>query len=86
MEVIKQSHTSLQESVKPDLSDNNEKIQSFQESFKADFNGVRADNANIQRLQESVKTDVSGVKEDLSSVKVDISSKFSQLHEANEKC
>jgi hypothetical protein len=77
MEVIKQSHTSLQKSVKADLTANNEKIQSFQ-------NSVMVDNEKLQRLQESVKTELSGVKADLSSVKAD-SSKFIQLQEANIK-
>jgi hypothetical protein len=85
MKVIKQSHISLQESVRADLSVNNEKIQLFQEKVKADLSGVRADNEKIQLLQERVKTDLSGDNADLSNVKADISSKFSLLQEANAK-
>jgi hypothetical protein len=89
MEIIKQSHTSLKESVRTDLSTNNEKIQHLQESVKTDISGVKADlsdnNEKIQLLQESVKADLSGVKADLSSVKADISSIISQLQEANAK-
>jgi hypothetical protein len=88
MEAIKQNHSNLQESVsgvktdlgnvsadlsgvKSDLTENNERSLQFQESVKTDIGNVSAD--------------LSSVKADTTSVKADISAKFSQLQDANAK-
>jgi gas vesicle protein len=66
--VIQQSNTKLQESVKADLSANNEKIQKFEERVTADISSVRNDiKAEHEKLIKIFELQIQEAKKEVSA-------------------